>query len=90
MLAQDRVLAKERIKQELAAEDSGLAALPQHTVRYMTHESLVVSHTVRAYGVSGNNISNFTGLEWCDIEAMYVDDDLEFIDVLIITSMPKN
>ena len=34
--------------------------------------------------------NNFTGPEWCDIEAMYVDDDSEFIYVLIITSMPKN
>ena len=33
--------------------------------------------------------NNFTGPEWCDIEAMYVDDDSEFIYVLIITSMPK-
>ena len=33
--------------------------------------------------------NNFTGLEWCDIEAMYVDDDSEYIYVLIITSMPK-
>ena len=43
-----------------------------------------------AYGVSGNNMSNFTGPEWCDIEAMYVDDDSEYIYVLLITSMPKN
>lgn len=42
-----------------------------------------------AYGVSGNNISNFTGLEWCDIEAMYVDDNSTHILVMIITSMPK-
>ena len=42
-----------------------------------------------AYGISGKNISNFTGLEWCDIEAMYVDDDSDYIYVLIITSMPK-
>ncbi len=34
--------------------------------------------------------NNFTGLEWCDIEAMYVDDDSEYIYVLLITSMPKN
>lgn len=43
-----------------------------------------------AYGAVRNNMSNFTGLEWCDIEAMYVDDDSEFIYVLLITSMPKN
>ena len=43
----------------------------------------------RAYGVSGNNISNFTGLEWCDIEAMYVDHNSTHILVMIITSMPK-
>jgi hypothetical protein len=42
-----------------------------------------------AYGVSGNNISNFTGLEWCDIEAMYVDHNSTHILVMIITSMPK-
>lgn len=43
-----------------------------------------------AYGAVRNNMSNFTGLEWCDIEAMYVDDDSEYIYVLLITSMPKN
>jgi len=42
-----------------------------------------------AHGVHGNNISNFTGPEWCDIEAMYVADDSEYIYVMIITSMPK-
>ena len=42
-----------------------------------------------AYGVSGNNMSNFTGPEWCDIEAMYVDDNSTHILVMIITSMPK-
>jgi len=42
-----------------------------------------------AYGVSGNNISNFTGPEWCDIEAMYVDHNSTHILVMIITSMPK-
>ena len=42
-----------------------------------------------AYGVSGNNISNLTGLEWCDIEAMYVDHNSTHILVMIITSMPK-
>ncbi|HIE32134.1 MAG TPA: hypothetical protein EYP67_07140 [Methanosarcinales archaeon] len=39
--------------------------------------------------VSGN-MSNFTGPEWCDIEAMYVDDDSDYIYVLLITSMPKD
>ncbi len=43
-----------------------------------------------AYGAVRNNMSNFTGLEWCDIEAMYVDDDSEYVYVLLITSMPKN
>ena len=43
-----------------------------------------------ACGVSGNNSSNFTGPEWWDLEAMYVDDDSEYIYVMIITSMPKN
>jgi hypothetical protein len=43
-----------------------------------------------AVGAVRPNVSNFTGHEWCDIEAMYVDDDSEYIYVLIITSMPKN
>ncbi|MCK4811057.1 MAG: hypothetical protein KAS74_02180 [Methanosarcinales archaeon] len=43
-----------------------------------------------ATGAVRPNMSNFTGPEWCDIEAMYVDDDSEYIYVLIITSMPKH
>ena len=41
------------------------------------------------YGVSGNNTSNFAGLEWCDIEAVYADCNSTHILVMIITSMPK-
>lgn len=42
-----------------------------------------------ALGAVQGNMDNFTGLEWCDIEAMYVDDNSTHIFVLIITSMPK-
>ena len=43
-----------------------------------------------AAGAVRPNMCNFTGPEWCDIEAMYVDDNSTHIFVLIITSMPKH
>ncbi|MEA1905430.1 MAG: hypothetical protein U9N12_00560 [Euryarchaeota archaeon] len=43
-----------------------------------------------AAGAIRPNMSNFTGPEWCDIEAMYADDNSTHIFVLIITSMPKH
>ena len=64
-------------------DDSSL--IPASGTRYVVEND----NADWAYGVSGNNTSNFTGPEWCDIEAVYVDCNSTHVFVLIITSMPK-
>ena len=68
-------------------DDNSLIPNPVGTIDYMIDND---NANWAEGAASSNNISNFTGPEWCDIEAMYVDDDSEYIFVLIITSMPKH
>jgi hypothetical protein len=67
-------------------DDSSLIPNPVGTIDYVIDND----NADWAVGAVRPNMSNFTGPEWCDIEAMYVDDSSTHIFVLIITSMPKN